>query len=93
MRKIEATTQFKKDYKREKRGQRSANLERDLKTVLDILCEDAELSKEYKDHRLSGEWREFRDCHVRPDLILIYCKRDPAILQVVRLGSHSELNL
>jgi hypothetical protein len=45
----------------------------------------------YFDHALSGEWRDFRDCHIRPDLILIYRKPDAENLELVRLGSHSEL--
>jgi YafQ family addiction module toxin component len=43
------------------------------------------------DHSLQGEWKDFRDCHVRPDLILIYRKPDDKSLELVRLGSHSEL--
>jgi len=44
-------------------------------------------------HPLAGEWKDFRDCHVRPDLVLIYRKPDNATLDLVRLGSHSELGL
>jgi mRNA interferase YafQ len=43
------------------------------------------------DHPLSGAWGDFRDCHLKPDLILIYRKPDAASLELVRLGSHSEL--
>ena len=43
------------------------------------------------DHALSGEWSDHRDCHVKPDLILIYQKPDADTLRLVRLGSHSEL--
>jgi hypothetical protein len=40
-----------------------------------------------------GDWKDYRDCHIRPDLILIYCTPDSSTLQLVRLGSHSELGL
>ena len=40
---------------------------------------------------LSGEWSGFRDCHIKPDLVLIYEKPDTDTLRLVRLGSHSEL--
>lgn len=40
-----------------------------------------------------GQWVLHRDCHLRPDLVLIYRKVDADILQLVRLGSHSELGL
>ncbi|KMQ72798.1 YafQ toxin protein [Candidatus Burkholderia pumila] len=47
------------------------------------------------DHALIGEWSDHRDCHLKPDLvlILIYRKPDPSTLQLVRLGSHTELGL
>lgn len=45
------------------------------------------------DHALSGEWADHRDCHVRPDLVLIHRKPDADTLELVRLGSHSELGL
>jgi mRNA interferase YafQ len=42
---------------------------------------------------LTGDWKDHRDCHIKPDLVLIYRKLDKTILQLVRLGSHSELGL
>ncbi|WP_434735895.1 type II toxin-antitoxin system YafQ family toxin [Candidatus Accumulibacter meliphilus] len=45
------------------------------------------------DHSLSGDWMDHRDCHVKPDLVLIYRKPDDNVLQLVRLGSYSELGL
>jgi mRNA interferase YafQ len=42
---------------------------------------------------LTGQWRDFRDCHIRPDLVLIYRRPDADTLQLARLGSHSELGL
>jgi mRNA interferase YafQ len=44
-----------------------------------------------RDHPLKGEWRGYRDCHVKPDLVLIYAKRGADLLRLARLGSHSEL--
>ena len=44
-------------------------------------------------HALTGNWSDHRDCHVKPDLLLIYRKPDPNRLQLIRLGSHSELGL
>ena len=54
---------------------------------------DAPLPTRYVDHPLAGEWKDHRDCHIRPDLILIYRKPDAESLELVRLGSHSELGL
>ncbi|NTU50252.1 MAG: type II toxin-antitoxin system YafQ family toxin [Desulfobulbaceae bacterium] len=44
-------------------------------------------------HPLIGTLNDCRDCHVKPDLILIYRKTDDNALELVRLGSHSELGL
>lgn len=89
MRGIERTTRFKRDYKREKRT--DPDLDAVLVSVLQLLVIDAPLPEKLRDHGLSGEWAGYRDCHVRPDLVLIYAKRDDATLSLVRLGSHSEL--
>jgi mRNA interferase YafQ len=51
------------------------------------------LPEKHVDHALTGDWKGFRDCHVRPDLVLIYEKPDPYTLRLTRLGSHSELCL
>ena len=91
MRTIERTTQFKRDYKRESKGQHRATLAQDFKPVLTALANDQLLVEKYRDHALTGEWNDHRDCHVKPDLILIYRKPDEESLQLVRLGSHSEL--
>ncbi|NQW73444.1 MAG: type II toxin-antitoxin system YafQ family toxin [Actinobacteria bacterium] len=93
MRQIEWTTSFKRDFKRENRGQHKASLAIDLETVLLLLVADEPLPERYVDHSLSGEWDDHRDCHVKPDLVLIYRKPDADTLQLVRLGSHSELSL
>jgi len=91
MRAIERTTQFKRDFKREMKGRHRATLETTLTTVLHALASDTPLPEKYRDHPLSGDWKDFRDCHVKPDLVLIYEKPDAETLRLVRLGSHSEL--
>ena len=93
MRRIERTGQFKRDYKREAKGLHCATLELDFIAVLTALATDQALSERQRDHALSGEWKDHRDCHIKPDLVLIYRKPDDAVLQLVRLGSHSELGL
>ena len=56
-----------------------------------MLAADAPIPIQYRDHALTGDWKDHRDCHVKPDLVLIYRKPDETTLQLVRLGSHSEL--
>ncbi len=61
--------------------------------VVNLLAADAPLPRRNSDHALTGDWIDFRDCHLRPDLVLIYRKPDADSLELVRLGSHSELDL
>ena len=91
MRTIERSTKFKKDYKRELKGRYRDILESELKMVLVILMKDEALDIRYRDHDLSGNWAGYRECHIKPDLLLIYRKLDGDILKLARLGSHSEL--
>ena len=93
MRGIERTTQFKKDYKREKKGKYREVLETLFIEVLVALANDNELAEKHRDHALTNNWNDHRDCHIKPDLILIYRKPDINTLQLVRLGSHSELGI
>jgi mRNA interferase YafQ len=93
MRTIEWTGQFKRDYKRELKGQHSSTVGNDLFTVIESLANDETLEPRYHDHALGGNWKDHRDCHVKPDLVLIYRKPDDETLVLVRLGSHSELSL
>lgn len=93
MRTIEWTSQFKRDYKREGKGQHRASLDDDLFPVVDQLANNQLLEPRLRDHALTGEWKDHRDCHIKPDLVLIYSKPDDKTLRLVRLGSHSELGL
>ena len=91
MRTIERTNAFKRDYKREKSGQHKRDLESLVSTAISLLAEDKTLPDKNRDHPLGGEWRDHRECHLKPDLLMIYRKPDLDVLQVIRLGSHSEL--
>lgn len=93
MRTIEWTSQFKRDFKRESKGQHRSTLDNRLFPIIERLSHDETLEARYRDHALSGEWKDCRDCHIKPDLVLIYQKPKPKILRLVRLGSHSELGL
>ena len=93
MRKIERTSQFKCDYEREAKGRHRASLDAALAPLLVALADDQPLEPRRHDHALSGNWKDYRDCHVKPELVLIYLKPDTGALRLVRLGSHSELGL
>ena len=87
------TGQFKRDLKREAKGRHGATLVVDLLPALVTLATGKPLDARYQDHQLTGDWKDHRDCHIRPDLVLIYRKPDDNTLELVRLGSHSELDL
>lgn len=91
MRTIEPTTQFRRDLKREKKGRHQTTVVAEVGAVIEALANDKPLEHRHRDHALTGTWVDQRDCHVKPDLVLIYRLPDADTLQVVRLGSHSEL--
>ena len=90
MRVIEQSSAFKKDIRRESKGQNLATLNAILPDVLSVLANDIPLPANYNDHKLIGKWEGCRECHIKPNLLLIYMKEDEK-LRLVRLGSHSEL--
>lgn len=93
MRAISYGKRFKRDYRREQAGVLGKKLDALLTEAIDLLAADKPLPARYVDHALSGEWKDYRDCHIRPDLVLIYRKPDDNTLELIRLGSHSEVGL
>lgn len=92
MRTIERSSSFKRDYKRVKSTPRySKTLDTLVATVLEFLVTDQAMPSSYRDHLLSGDWDGYRECHLKPDLLLIYKKLDQHTLRLARIGSHSEL--
>jgi mRNA interferase YafQ len=91
MRTIERTNVFKRDFKREKSGRHRRDLDEPVSAMISLLAEDKPLPQKNRDHALGGEWQDHRECHLKPDLLVIYRKPNTVVLQLVRLGSHSEL--
>lgn len=90
MLKVCIQNQFKKDYKRMLK--RKGCTEEQFKTVLGYLMNEIPLPKKYNDHSLSNNWIGFRECHIRPDWLLIYkIEQDTLTLTLIRTGSHSDL--
>ncbi len=87
---IERSARFKRDIKREYKSLGPA-LDTMLTDVLELLVTDAPLPARYQDHKLTGDWEGCRECHLKPNLLLIYEKPDDETLSLARLGSHSEL--
>lgn len=62
-----------------------------LSAIVAALLEDQALPESARDHTLSEDWAGHRECHIKPDLLLIYRKPDADAPHLARLGSHSEL--
>ena len=81
------TSAFKKDYKK-----LSPQDKEEVKRIIIRLANNEVLDPKYKDHKLIGNYKECKECHIKPDLLLIY-RIDANILELalVRTGNHSEL--
>ena len=88
MKKLQPTTQYKKDLKRYKNN--SAKLDA-LREVLLMLQNEQEIPAEYKPHFLQGNYKGCMECHVESDFLLIWIDEMSDTIELVRLGSHSEL--
>lgn len=86
---IKFTSQFKKDLKQAKKQNKELD---ELWEVVGTLANGENLDAKYKDHSLSGDYKGTHECHIEPDWLLIYEKKnDILVLILYRLGSHSEL--
>ena len=89
MLKIVRTNRFKKDIKIAIKRKLNLN---ELDYVISKLANQETLEEKYKDHALSGDYKDFRECHIKPDWLLIYnIKGSELVLLLFATGSHSEL--
>lgn len=84
---LKTTSQFKKDLKKSKKQEQDID---ELQAVIKALQNGQKLDEKYRDHNLSGNWKDHRECHVAPDWLLIYMTTSNE-LRLARVGSHSEL--
>ena len=87
MRTVHLSKAFKKDLKAIKS---SGYKEQELFDVIDKLRQNIPLEPKYRDHVLIGNWVNYRECHIKPDWLLIY-KLEPNVLYLARTGSHAKL--
>ena len=86
---IKYVTRFKRDLKR---YQHQTSVLRELNEVLKLILAEKPLPQKYHDHSLTGGYVGMRECHVKPDILLVYwVDIENKKLVVERLGSHSEL--
>ena len=80
---------YSKDYKKAVKKLDKQSLQM-LTKVIDRLANDEVLEEKFKDHQLKGNLKAFRECHIKPNLLLVYKKMEQILrLNVVRVGSHS----
>lgn len=89
MYRIEFTNKMKRDVRlMKKRGKDMSK----LTNVLEFLAAGEKMPPEYKDHQLVGEFKDFRECHIEPDWLLIYQYHDDVLtLTATSTGTHSDL--
>ncbi|PXF29410.1 addiction module toxin RelE [Pokkaliibacter plantistimulans] len=88
MHELEFSTQFKKDFKKITKMAIADVIE--VGHIIARLQRGEALDSKHVDHPLTGNWQGFRDCHIKPDLLLIY-RIAGGKLQLARIGSHSDL--
>lgn len=84
---LKPSTRFKKDLKKYIHKQQVID---ELSFVIDFLRISKTLPEKYRDHSLSGDYIGYRECHVKPDVLLVY-RTDAERVYLARIGSHSEL--
>ncbi len=86
---VKFTTAYKKAYKLMKKRGLDISL---LDEVVDLLRQGRQLEERYHDHGLTGDLAGFRECHIKPDWLLIYfIENDILTLTLIDTGSHSDL--
>lgn len=86
---VKFTSAFKKSYKLMKKRGLDLSL---LDGVIDKLRQGKELEEKYRDHALTGNFAGFRECHIKPDWLLIYLiENDILTLTLVDTGTHADL--
>ena len=86
---VKFTTAYKKAYKLMKKRGLDISL---LDEVVDLLRQGRQLEERYRDHGLTGDLAGFRECHIKPDWLLIYfIENDILTLTLIDTGSHSDL--
>ena len=90
---IDRSRLFNKDFNRIKKGPHKRDLEPggEFPSVVNMLATGQPLEFRHHDHALIGNWKGYRGCHIKPDLVLIYKKIDDDVLYLARLGSHAKV--
>jgi mRNA interferase YafQ len=89
MYKLELKNSARKDIKKLKHRKKSLQK---LSSVIETLRKGEKLAEKYKNHKLLGKYNDLSECHIGPDLLLIYkIEKQKLVIILIRIGSHSEL--
>jgi mRNA interferase YafQ len=88
MKEIQPTTQYRKDLKRYRNKPKKLAA---LANILQLLANEQPIPKQYLPHMLTGRYKGCMECHIEGDFLLIWIDEQRNIIELVRLGSHSEL--
>ena len=88
MKKIFPSSQYKKDYKRYRNQPKKLTA---LGEVIDMLANEEPIPADYFPHMLHGQYKGCMECHIQGDFLLIWFDEVNDIVELVRLGTHSEL--
>lgn len=87
MYKIVLTSKYRRSIKKLKKSGKSPD--KDLGFVIDELATGRSLPQKFRDHKLTGELQDFRECHIKFDLLLVYkIHKRELILVLIDIGSH-----
>ncbi|MDP3990214.1 MAG: type II toxin-antitoxin system YafQ family toxin [archaeon] len=89
---IRLTKSFRKSFKRIVNSGQERGIKEEMTIILGIIAKKQNLPKKYKDHALTGEYKTYRECHFRPDLLFIYkINKEERVVYALNVGSHSDL--
>jgi mRNA interferase YafQ len=89
---IKRTKDFEKSFRKISRSGLSLKTREKLEFVIDAIAIEKKLDTKHKNHRLKGELRDYCECHIAPDLLLIYkIEEEENLLILVDIGSHAQL--
>jgi mRNA interferase YafQ len=88
---VKLDKRFKKDIQRDKKSGKFTDDDfNELKKVMTNLIDEIELDKKYLDHKLIGDFKGFKECHLKPNWLLVY-KTDNQDIKFARLGTHQQI--
>jgi mRNA interferase YafQ len=89
---LRRTKKFKKSFEKIKKGGLKPKALTEIVKVIDVLQSGKKLLNKYHDHQLIGDLKDYRECHIQSDLLLIYkVEHDELVLVLINIGSHSQV--